>query len=114
MQHITPWNENGKYALLFSNGIIITTSSTSSTPINNNDGIINMDMIVNYDEEKENNNNINNNNALVSLSSNETWFEVQHIEENKTSVCLSYEGSTMLHAIMIILMRLRKTHERMT
>ena len=46
-------------------------------------------MIVNYDEEKENNKNINNNNALVSLSSNETWFDVQHIEENKTLVCAS-------------------------
>ena len=89
MQHMMPWNENGKYALLFSNGIIITTSSPSWTPTNNNEGIINIDMIVNYDEEKENNKNINNNNALVSLSSNETWFDVQHIEENKTLVCAS-------------------------
>ena len=53
-------------------------------------------MNIDYDEQRDDkNSNTNGNNMLVELSCDETWFDMQFIEENNTLACSSNEGSIM-------------------
>ena len=53
-------------------------------------------MNIDYDEQRDDkNSNTNGNNMLVELSCDETWFDMQFIEENNALACSSNEGSIM-------------------